>query len=67
MGDSDDYELIITCSPEKIGAIQSVIGSISHTPVTEVGRIVSESEGVQLILPNNTKQKLIPRGWDHFQ
>jgi thiamine-monophosphate kinase len=66
MGDSDDYELIITCPPEKVGDVRSVIGSISHIPVTEVGRIIPESEGVQLIMPNNKKQKITPKGWDHF-
>jgi thiamine-monophosphate kinase len=66
MGDSDDYELIITCSPENIDDVRSVIGSISDIPVTEVGRIISPSEGIQLILLDGTKKRIHPKGWDHF-
>jgi thiamine monophosphate kinase len=66
MGDSDDYELIITCSPENVGNMRSVISSISDINVSEVGRITPASEGIQSILSDNSKERIIPKGWDHF-
>ena len=64
--DSDDYELIITCSPEHVAKIRSAISAVSDVPVTEVGRITSASKDIQLILPDGTKRRITPAGWDHF-
>ena len=66
MNDSDDYELIITCSPENIERIYSGINSLGNTPVTEIGRITKVSEGIRLILTDGTKRNILPTGWDHF-
>ncbi|MBN1850925.1 MAG: thiamine-phosphate kinase [Deltaproteobacteria bacterium] len=66
MGNSDDYELIITCRPQNVGDVRSVISSISPVPITEVGRVIPQSEGIQLVLLDGTKMNMIPKGWDHF-
>ena len=64
--DSDDYELIITCSPDHVDRICSAVAALSNVPVTEVGRITDASGGIKLILPNGNKRDMIPAGWDHF-
>jgi len=66
LGESDDYELIITCSSECVHGIRSVIAGLSDVPVTEVGRITDAAGGIKLLLPDGTEQGLTPGGWDHF-
>ena len=64
--DSDDYELIITCLPENVPQIRDAIRKISDIPVTQIGRLTGQSEGVWLIQPNGTRRPIMPSGWDHF-
>jgi len=64
--DSDDYELIITCSPEHADQIRSAISSVSDMPVTEVGSITDAVGKFQLILPDGSQHRITPAGWDHF-
>ncbi|UCE41563.1 MAG: thiamine-phosphate kinase [Candidatus Aminicenantes bacterium] len=65
--ESDDYELIITCSPKQVLNIRSAIKEISQTPIHEVGRIRDASEGIELMLPDGTKRPISLKGWDHFK
>jgi thiamine-monophosphate kinase len=67
LGDSDDYELILTCAPNHVERIQSIITRTSDIPVTEIGRITEAMERIQLILPDGRKQAVTPSGWDHFK
>jgi thiamine monophosphate kinase len=64
--DSDDYELIITCSSDHVDRIRSVVSSISDIPVSEVGSITDASCGVKLLLPDGTQREIAAAGWDHF-
>lgn len=64
--ESDDYELIFTCSPDKAVKISSVIAEISNVPVSEVGKITQTAGDFQLILPDGTQRRITPTGWDHF-
>jgi thiamine-monophosphate kinase len=64
--ESDDYELIITCSPEHTDRIHSAIVTVSDTPVTEVGRITDEAGDFQLVLPDGSQRRIKPEGWNHF-
>ena len=66
LGDSDDYELIITCSPGHVDQIRTTVAALSDVPVSEVGRITDATEGIKLIKPNGTKHEMTPAGWDHF-
>jgi thiamine-monophosphate kinase len=66
LGDSDDYELIITCPPGHVDDIAAVVSSVSSVPVTEVGSITSASAGMQLIVPDGKSRPVSPSGWDHF-
>jgi thiamine monophosphate kinase len=67
MGESDDYELIITCPPENTKKIRGLIASISNILVSEVGRITSAPKGISLVLSDSSKLELQTNGWDHFK
>jgi thiamine-monophosphate kinase len=64
--DSDDYELIITCSPDHVDQIFSAVSALSDVPVTEVGRITDMTRQIKLNLPDGTWSEMTPAGWDHF-
>lgn len=64
--DSDDYELIITCSPDNKAKVRSAIASVSNVPVAEVGSITDAAGDMQLKLPDGAQRRITPAGWDHF-
>jgi thiamine-monophosphate kinase len=64
--DSDDYELIITCSPDNADKIRSAVSEISGVNVSEVGRITNDFSGIKLILKDGTPHDMGTAGWDHF-
>jgi thiamine-monophosphate kinase len=64
--DSDDYELIITSAPKNVAQIRSSVASVSDVPITEVGNITDSVEDIQFILPDGTRQRIKPAGWNHF-
>jgi thiamine-monophosphate kinase len=65
LGESDDYELILTCDPRNVRRLQSV-GAGACAPLTEVGRITAERE-LLIILRDGNKQSLDVAGFDHFK
>jgi len=67
LGDSDDYELIITCRPENVSRIRTTISQNSSVSVSEVGRITDQPGEIFIILTDGTKLPAKPSGWDHFQ
>jgi thiamine-monophosphate kinase len=66
-GESDDYELIITCRPEYVDPVRVLTNTLypGH-PLTELGRI-TDAEGVTLVLPGGERQSLKSMSWDHFR
>ena len=68
LGDSDDYELIITCRMEDVALLHSLAARCGlPVPLTEVGRITAEAGEISLILPDGSRQPVSPSGWDHFR
>jgi len=67
LGESDDYELIITCGSNNRGKVCSVIAEICDVPVTEIGRITSKPDGIKIVFPDGSKHEVTPHGWDHFR
>jgi len=65
-GESDDYELIITCAPDNKERLGSVIAEISDVPVTEIGNITAP-DGIKIITPDGVRHPVRPVGWDHFK
>jgi thiamine-monophosphate kinase len=66
LGNSDDYELIITCPSGGQEAIRHAIGEVSPLLVTEVGRVTDDSGTIHLVLPDGAQRPMDPSGWDHF-
>jgi thiamine-monophosphate kinase len=67
LGDSDDYELIVTCPPDRVDAVRAAIASVSQVAVTRVGRIVQGPGPIELLLPGGGRRRVTRGGWDHFQ
>jgi len=65
--ESDDYELIVTCSADHVDGIRSAVAALSDVPVTEVGRITDAADDIKLIFPDGTQHIVTPAGWDHFR
>ncbi|HDZ89183.1 MAG: thiamine-phosphate kinase [Deltaproteobacteria bacterium] len=63
---SDDYELIITCPPEHVDAIRSMVTSINRVPVAVIGSITPNSGRIIGMSPEGPPRDLSPSGWDHF-
>jgi len=67
LGDSDDYELIVTCAPEKAADVMEAVAAIGETRAVQVGRIVEAARGMRLISPDGGDRQITPAGWDHFR
>jgi thiamine-monophosphate kinase len=67
LGESDDYELVITCRPQDVSRIHSIVSQCCPVLVTEVGRITDAAGEIFLLLPDGTKHPVNPSGWDHFR
>ena len=62
----ENYELLFTASPKRKTAILSLARSL-NVPITRVGEILPEKEGVRLIRKEG--EKILPHrvGFDHFK
>jgi thiamine-monophosphate kinase len=67
LGDSDDYELVITCRPQDVTVLRSVISQCCPVLLTEVGRITDEAGKITLLLPDGERRPVKRSGWDHFR
>ena len=67
IGDSDDYQLIITCRPRDVERVRSAIALTYKGPVTEVGQVRAPEEGIRVLLANGSEQRPSAKGWDHFR
>jgi thiamine-monophosphate kinase len=67
LGESDDYQLIITCGAGDVDRIRSAIALTYNGPVTEVGQVTAADKGIRLLLPEGSEQTLSAKGWDHFR
>jgi thiamine-monophosphate kinase len=67
LGDSDDYELVITCPPKNVALLRSTVNRCGSVPLTEVGRITGAAREMALVLPNGERRSVIPKSWDHFR
>ena len=67
LGDSDDYELVITCRPKDVATLRSVVARCCPVPLTEVGRITDAAREIILLLPDGERRPVKLSGWDHFR
>ena len=66
LGESDDYELVITCRPEDVALLISKSVQCCPVPVTEIGRITGRPGEIALLLSDGQRHPIKPSGWDHF-
>ena len=66
LGQSDDYELIVTCPRGNVDRVRATIATVSDLLVTEVGRIETAAHGIRVVLPDGTTRSVTAAGWDHF-
>lgn len=67
LGDSDDYQLIITCPAKEAHRIRSAVAATYDGPVTEVGRVTEPEKGIRVLLSDGSERTLSAKGWDHFR
>src|SRR4030042_478517 len=68
LGESDDYELIITCQPDKVTLLCSLATRLGFpVPLTEIGRITAEAGNMIIIHTDGSRHSVNPSGWDHFR
>jgi len=67
LGDSDDYELVITCRPQDGALLRSAILHFCSVPLTEVGKITEATGEMILRFPDGERRALKPLSWDHFR
>jgi len=67
LGDSDDYELVITCGPQDVAPLRSVITRCCPVLLTEVGKITDAASEITLLLSDGGRRPVKRSGWDHFR
>ncbi len=67
LGESDDYELVITCRSRDVALLRSITERCCPVPLTEVGRITDRAPEIALLLPEGGRRPLKVSGWDHFR
>jgi thiamine-monophosphate kinase len=65
LGESDDYELVVTCRPEHVAVLCSAAAGCAAVPVAEVGRITA-ARGITLLVASGEQRPLRASSWDHF-
>jgi thiamine-monophosphate kinase len=67
LGDSDDYELVITCKPQDRALLHSIVTRYGSVPLTEVGKITGAAREILLLFPDGARRPVKPLSWDHFR
>jgi thiamine-monophosphate kinase len=67
LGESDDYELVITCEPRDVPLIRSIAIQNGSVPIAEVGRITGAAREITLLTRGGGRRSLKPLSWDHFR
>jgi len=66
LGNSDDYELIVTCSPEHVTGVITALSEAGVESISEVGKITPFARQIRLIGEDGSEWRIEPKGWDHF-
>ncbi|MDD5203819.1 MAG: thiamine-phosphate kinase [Desulfobacterales bacterium] len=66
MGNSDDYELIVTCPPEHVTGVITALSEAGVESISEVGKMTSFARQIRLIDGDGSERRIEPKGWDHF-
>jgi thiamine-monophosphate kinase len=66
LGGGEDYELLFSVSPEKSNQVAQ-LGQELAVPLTCIGRLAREIQGIWLKDEQGIRKKAEPRGYDHFK
>ncbi|MBA4392313.1 MAG: thiamine-phosphate kinase [Desulfobacca sp.] len=67
LGESDDYELIITCRPTNAPLLRALSKQHCPLPLTVVGRTTGAAGRITLLSVSGLSRPLKSSGWDHFR
>jgi thiamine-monophosphate kinase len=62
----DDYELLFAVPRRRRRAFLAALGQGRHLPVTRIGRLTSDTEGLRVAGPDGSTTPL-PAGYEHFR
>jgi thiamine-monophosphate kinase len=65
MSGGEDYNLLMAADPDKADGLISLIGSLG-IPITRIGEIVPQSDGLTLITPDGEPHSWPETGFSHF-
>jgi len=69
LGNSDDYELIITCAPGHVEDIRALIAGLSSVQISHVGEIITALDKpghIEIATRTGRSRTLSRSGWNHF-
>ena len=66
LGGGEDYELLLTASPDASKDRIERIAEASGTPITQIGTILPADSGCWWLDRSGRRCPLEPAGWDHF-
>jgi thiamine-monophosphate kinase len=66
LGTSDDYELLITCPPERAKDVRDTVSAAAGVSVAEIGT-VTEKKGSIVLVTDSEERIIKTAGWDHFR
>ena len=64
--ESDDYELMVTCTPDHVAGICDAVADTSDVPVTRIGTITGNKGRIEIIDTAGDSRSVAVSGWDHF-
>jgi len=67
LGESDDYELVITCRQQDLTRLRTIITRDFPVLLTQVGRITDAAGEITLVFSDGQRHPAKPAGWDHFR
>ncbi len=65
IGGGEDYELLATLDPERVGTAGVDLRERYGVTLTRVGTII-EGDGLMAVGPSGNEEPFEPKGWDHF-
>ena len=62
----EDYELLFTVPPGRLSKLEKLRAKGLPTPITMIGSITDEEEGIIIVDQEGNRQPLVPGGYEHF-
>ncbi len=66
LGPSDDYELVVTCSPEQTRAVVTCVEGFGKVSVHCAGVLTAGEGRLEVVGADGRPRAMAPAGWNHF-